>query len=252
VKKSSILILVLFACAETPAAQSPEQLMKQGDVLYQQAKFAEAGAMYEKVLNEGYVSASLYYNLGNACYKSGDIPGAILNYERAQRLNPADEDLQHNLQLANLMITDRIEPTPRLFVWDMWDGIKGSFSLRGITLTMYALYVLVIVAAAALLLVHTYALRKAALISGSVILCVFLFSLAVFFARVNDVTRKDDAIVRAPVVNVKNSPDEKSSDAFVLHGGVKVRIIDRLGTWSKIRLMDGKQGWMPGSAFEVI
>jgi tetratricopeptide (TPR) repeat protein len=252
VTKTSILLCWILIGAGTLYAQSPDQLMKQGDMLYQQAKFTDAVASYEKVLSAGYVSGDLYYNLGNAYYKSGDIPAAILNYERARRLNPDDDDLQHNLQLANLMVTDRIDPTPRLFVWDAWDNIKGWFSLKGITLLMYGCYLLVLAAAAALLLVRTYILRKAAMISGACCLLLFLFALTVFVARVSDVTRTDDAIVRAQIVTVKNSPDEKSSDAFVLHGGVKVRIIDHLGAWTKIRLVDGKQGWMPESAAEVI
>ena len=250
--KTRTLLFCVLLGAGTLSAQTPDQLMKQGDMLYQQAKFAEAAAAYEKVLSAGYVNGDLYYNLGNAYYKSGDIPAAILNYERARRLSPGDDDLQHNLQLANLMIIDRIEPTPRLFVWDAWDNIKGWFSLKGITLLMYACYLLVLAAVAVLLLVRTYALRKAAMIAGAGCLLLFLFTLTVFFARVSDVTRTDDAIVRAQIVTVKNSPDEKSSDAFVLHGGVKVRIIDHLGAWTKIRLVDGKQGWMPESAAEVI
>jgi SH3-like domain-containing protein len=81
---------------------------------------------------------------------------------------------------------------------------------------------------------------------------LFLFFLAVLITRLGDVTRTDEGVVMSQIVTVKNSPDPKSSDAFVLHGGVKVQLIDRVGSWSKVRLADGKVGWLEGSAVEVI
>jgi tetratricopeptide (TPR) repeat protein len=220
--------------------------------LYQQGKFAEARDAYGAILSGGYESPDLFYNLGNACYKSGSIPGAILNFERARRLLPGDDDLRHNLQIANMMITDRIEPAPRLFVWEYWDGIKNFFSLTGLSLTVYLFYLLVAVMISVFFLARTYALRKIAVLTGSGFLLVFLFLLVVLIARYGDVARTDEAVVMSPIVTVKNSPDAKSSDAFVLHAGVKVQLVDRVGSWSKVRLADGKVGWLEGSAVEVI
>jgi len=246
-----LLLLIPVACRELPA-QTPEQLFRQANQLYQQGKFAEARDAYGTILGSGYESPELLYNLGNACYKSGAIPPAILNYERARRLLPGDEDLRHNLQIANMMITDRIEPTPRLFVWDYWDGIKNAFSLQGLTLAVYLLYLCLALVASVFFLARTYALRKIATLAGSALLVLFLFFLAVMIARLGDVTRTDEAIVLTQLVTVKNSPDAKSSDAFVLHGGVKVQLIDRVGTWSKVRLADGKVGWLEAASVEVI
>jgi len=246
-----LLLLILLAARELPA-QTPEQLFRQANQLYQQGKFTEARDAYGTILGSGYESPELLYNLGNACYKSGSIPSAILNYERARRLLPADEDLRHNLQIANMMITDRIEPTPRLFVWEYWDGIKNAFSLQGLTMTVYLLYLCLALIASVFFLSRTYALRKLATLAGSGFLVLFLFFLVVLIARLGDVTRTDEAIVLTQIVTVKNSPDAKSSDAFVLHGGVKVQIIDRVGTWSKVRLADGKVGWLEAASAEVI
>ena len=250
-RRALVFFLVLFAVRELPA-QTPEQMLRQANQLYQQGKFAEAREAYGAILKGGYESPELLYNLGNACYKSGSVPAAILNYERARRLLPGDDDLRHNLQIASMMITDRIEPAPRLFVWDYWDGIKNWFSLSGLTLTVYLFYALVAVMAAAFFLARTYALRKIALMAGSGLLVVFLFLLVVLIARLGDVTRTDEAVVMSQIVTVKNSPDAQSSDAFVLHGGVKVQLIDRVGNWSKVRIADGKVGWLEASAVEVI
>jgi tetratricopeptide (TPR) repeat protein len=246
-------LAALLCLAVTMAtAQSPETVYQQANQLYQQGKVAEARDLYESIVKNGFVSGDLYYNLGNAYYKSGNISRAILYYERALRLMPGDDDLRHNLQLANLMITDRIEAAPRLFIWEYWDGIKAAFSLRAATWMAYGAYLLVIAAAAAFVLAPSYRTRKAALLVG-IASCVVLVGLVVlFYGKLSDSTRADEAILQASIVTVKNSPDTKSSDAFVLHSGVKVQIIDTVGDWVKIRLADGKVGWMEGSAAEII
>ncbi|MEW6512112.1 MAG: tetratricopeptide repeat protein [Bacteroidota bacterium] len=249
------LMVLAALCAFLPsllAAQSPDELVAQGNQLYQQGKIAEARDAYQKVVNSGYVSGELLYNLGNAWYRTGDIPRAILCYERALRLLPADDDLRHNLQLANLMITDRIEPTPRLFIWEHWDAFKNWLSLRGLTIVTYGWFVAVIAGVAVVLLARTHALRKTVALITAGAAFIFLLFLASFFDKVGDVSRADLAIILDRVVTVKNSPDPKSSDAFVIHGGVKVQIIDRFSTWVKIRLADGKVGWMESGAGEII
>jgi tetratricopeptide (TPR) repeat protein len=234
------------------AAQSPEQLFNQGNQLYQQGKIADARDVYESLLGKGYVSGDLYYNLGNACYRTGNLPRAILCYERALRYLPGDEDLKHNLQLANLSITDRIEPIPRLFVWDYWDAVKNWLPQYTLTLVAYGWYVLLMASIAAILLARSYRMRKIAALSTLGTGVVFLFFLAVFAGKLSDINRGDLAIVTAQIVTVKNSPDIKSSDAFVLHGGVKLQVIDRYATWAKIRLADGKVGWMEAGGAEII
>ena len=248
----TILIILALVAAATLHAQNPAQLFEQANRLYQEGKINEAREEYESILSNGYVSGELYYNLGNAYYKNADFAHAILNYERALRLMPNDDDLRHNLQLANLMITDKIEPTPRLFVWDYWDDVKNAFSLQSITWTTYGAFLLVVVSLGMIVLARTYSLRKVGVMSSAGTLLVFALLLVVFSAKISDAGKNDEAIVLAPITAIKNSPDPKSSDAFVLHAGVKVQINDRVNDWFKIRLADGKVGWMENGAAEVI
>ena len=251
--KQNTFILGILLCGVTVLhAQSPQQVFEQANQLYQQEKFTEARQAYESLVRNGYASGEIYYNLGNAYYKSGDIARAILQYERAVKLIPGDEDLRHNLQLANLMITDKIDPTPRLFVWDYWDSIKQTLSLRGITWLAYGFFVMTIGSIIAVILSRTYRFRRLGFATGAASALVLLFLVVVLAARLSDLSGKDTAIVTATITTVKNSPDEKSSDAFVLHGGVKFQITDRLSGWIKIRLADGKVGWMASSAAEII
>ena len=248
-----ILVIVISCAAIAVArAQTPEQLFADANQLYQQGKFPEARASYERILSSGYAAGELSYNLGNACYKEGDIPHAILNYERALRRISGDDDVRHNLQIANLMIIDKIEPTPRIFIWEYWDGVKNWFTMTGVTLVAYAWFVLFAASLAVVALARTYALRKIAFLTAAGTFVVCLFFTVVLFDKKSDLARSDLAIVVSQIVTVKNSPDPMSSDAFVLHGGVKVQITDRFTTWMKIRLADGKVGWMDGGTAEVI
>jgi tetratricopeptide (TPR) repeat protein len=241
-----------ICCGTALLAQNPEQIFEDGNRLYQEKRFSEARDAYESLLNNGYASGDLYYNLGNAHYKLGDIAQAILNYERAMRLKPNDEDLRHNLTLANLMLADKIEPTPRLFVWDYWDGVKGAFSVESVIWMTYGVFVLCIGSFCIVVISRSHQTQKTAMVGGTGTALVFVVLLLVCLARISDLGRDDIAVVTQDIITIKNSPDVKSSDAFILHSGVKVQVTDRVGGWIKIQLADGKVGWMKNGGAERI
>ncbi len=248
-KRLSFLLTVLVALPLY--AQNSEQLYDEANQAYRQGKFSEAIKKYEQSLDST-VSGEALYNLGNACYKSGNIGKAILNYERAMKWLANDEDVRHNLQLANLMIIDRIEPVPRLFIWEWWDAINSTFTLTGITWLAYMFFVLIVGTVIVAILARSYVWRRAAFFAGTASLPLLIFSVTIFVAKLDSLQKEDSAIVTANITTVKNSPDMNSTDAFVLHSGIKVSIIDKINTWCKIRLADGKVGWMEQTAAEII
>ncbi len=247
-----VMALLLIGGAHAALSQSADQLYQQANSLYQEGKIAEARDLYELILSNGYVSGDLLYNLGNAYYRLGDIGRAILNYERARRIMPGDDDLRHNLQLANLRVIDRIEPTPRLFLWDWWDSIKGAFPAQSAVWFAYGFFFLLVAAVITMMLVRAYAVRRFALIAGLVVSFLLLCSIVLVVQKIDDENRRDEAVVVSVITTVKNSPDAHSTDAFVLHAGVKVRVIDNVNDWIQIRLADGKVGWMERDAAVTI
>lgn len=246
-----MVILVAMGCSIS-LAQTPEELFQQANKAYNEKKFEEARDLYQTVFARGYESGELYYNLGNAWYRTGNVARAILNYERALKRMPGDDDVVHNLTMASQMITDKIEPAPRLFIWDYWDALKGAFSLDGLTWFAYAMFVLALGSISGYLLLRTFSLRRMALLSALVFSIVCIGTTTLGVAKHADLERTDVAVIVSDITTIKNSPDANSSDAFVLHGGVKVQITDRVNQWVKVRLADGKVGWMESTAAEII
>jgi tetratricopeptide (TPR) repeat protein len=247
-----LFIIILLAVSATARAQTPEDFFRRGNELFQAGDYEGAAEAYSGAVAMGVESGELWFNLGNSQYKSGKIAQAILSYERAALFMPDDEDLRHNLRLANMLITDRIEPAPRLFVWDLWDDVRAAFSIAGITWLAYGFLLLTAAAAVSFLLARTYRRRKWSLAAGAAAGALFLFALVVFLGKRADLTERRDAILLADVATAKNSPDAASTDAFVLHAGVKVRILERVNGWDKVRLADGKVGWLEAGAAEPI
>lgn len=220
---------------------------------YRSGNFDKAAQRYEQILSQGYETADLHYNLGNAYYKLNKLPSAILEYERAMRLSPGDEDIAHNLALANLHLTDRIEPLPDLFFIGWWKSYVNMFSAdRWAWNGLIALWLTLLCAAILFLGFHQPFLRRVLPIVALAGLVVFVVCLIGMFGRVRIENSRRFAILQSPSVHVRSAPDEKSTDLFVIHEGLKVELLDNVSGWSKVRLADGKIGWITTNSFEVI
>jgi tetratricopeptide (TPR) repeat protein len=233
-------------------AQSSSQQFEKANQYYQKNELDKAIQGYETLLKEGHESAALYYNLGNAYYKLNNNSLAILNYEKARKLSPQDEDIQFNLRMANLKVTDKVEPVPVLFYENWWNHLLHWFAFDqwakiGIVLLwlVFALVLWFILSATRFIKQLTFYLS------------VFLFLMAALAFYCADTAfleyeSHNEAIIFVPSVYVKSSPTEKSTDLFILHEGSKVQILDKLGPWKKIRLLNGNVGWLKEGAVALI
>jgi tetratricopeptide (TPR) repeat protein len=246
--KSILICLIIFQ--GLLFADTPEELFEKGNQYYRNNEFEEAIEIYEDLITDGYEGVELYYNLGNSYYKLNKFGLAILNYERALKLSPGDEDIQHNLALTNTKTIDNIETLPGFFLFDWWNSLLKLFSISGWTNTTYIVYLVLLVLIGFYFFVRNPVQKKLLLIAGLV--TAFLFSISSIFLIVNlneELNIKNGVVVEA-AVNVKLSPD--GDDAFIIHEGIKVNIEDKVDDWVKIRLQDGKIGWMLQDDLRII
>lgn len=246
------LLLWLAATAPALRAQTAEDLFQRGNEAYRLGNFREAISQYEAILNQGLVSAEVYFNLGNAHYRQGAVSRAILAYERARRLSPGDEDIEHNLRLANLRTLDRIEPLPELFLVDWFHAATGVFPLSTTAMITFIAWVALFSSLALLSALRIPAMGRIARWTVPLSLVVVLLCGLLLVAQSIKYNDRSEAIVVARVVTAKTSPDPRSVDAFVLHEGLKVRLGDQVGDWVRITLADGKVGWMKSGDCERI
>ncbi|MFO7924213.1 MAG: tetratricopeptide repeat protein [Bacteroidales bacterium] len=230
----------------------PEESFNTANQLYTEGRYEEAISLYEQITGAGYHSADLYYNLGNAYYRSNKIPSAILNYERAALLDPADEDIQANLELARMHVRDRIEELPDFFLNRWWKNARDLMSTEKWAAISVSTFIATLVFLSVFLLSSSVFVKKTSFWMAVVI---FLFSVLGFsfgLDRRNYLKNHNTAIVFSPVVSVKSSPDINSTDLFIIHEGTRVWVEDSLGDWRAVRLSDGNKGWLKADAVKMI
>lgn len=249
---SFILLLLPFA-ADASNDVYVDSLWNSANQAYMEGRWTDAVADYELICGMGLESAALYCNTADAYFKDGNVPAAILFYERALKLDPSYEDARYNLQLLNSTIQDRIDPIPD-FILKVWakdicylmdsDAWAASFIVfLALTLALALLFILG----------ATVAGRRTGFFTGIATLILAVASLSFSLWQRNDYMNDDGAIVMRPVASVKSSPSsEASTDLFILHEGTKVSILDVVGNWSKIEIADGRQGWMLSRDIEII
>ena len=222
------------------------------DSAYVNGNYQEAIKVYESLLKQG-ESAELYYNLGNAYYRTENITRAVLNYERALLLSPGDGDIRFNLQIARSKTIDKIVPESEMFFVTWYRSLVNIMSVDGWGRMALVSLALVIV----LFLVYLFSARvwvqKVGFFGGGILLVVFVFSNFFAWQQRQQLLNREGAIVVAPSVTVKSTPAQNGTDLFILHEGTKVVITDgSMKSWREIRLADGKKGWIESKKIELI
>lgn len=247
-----IALYILFILTGSVVMASPVDSLQKANEHYSTNEFEKAVSMYEQIIEEGYRSASLFYNLGNAHYKNGNITKAIINYERAKLLAPNDHDIQYNLDLANQYIVDKIEPLPAPFFTKWWQSIVNISDSRGWAKTSIAAFVVMLVFGLFFFISGISGVKKATFLLAIVMFIFSVMSLVFATQQHKKTTNRTQVIIVIPTVTVKASPNESGTDLFVIHEGLKVNIVSELNNWIEIRLDDGNSGWVKSGVFERI
>lgn len=222
------------------------------DSAYTSGDYTTAIALYEQILQTG-ESSVLYYNLGNAYFKTDDMARAILNYERALLLNPSDKDIHFNLDLARSKTVDRVTGNTELFFVRWFRSFAGMLSLDAWAYTAVALFILAICSILAFIFCKKGKIKKIFFIFAAILLILTFGTNMIGHSQKKRLTVHNCAIVMSPSVVVRSTPSVTGTDLFVLHEGRKVTITDdSMAAWKEIELEDGNVGWIEAESLERI
>lgn len=225
----------------------------QADSAYINNDFANAIYLYENILANKGESADIYYNLGNSYYKMDNIAKAIVNYEKALVLKPGNEDIRFNLDLAQSKTVDKVTPMSEVFLVTWMNSLINTMSEKGWAKTGIITFILMLSCLALYFFSKKISMKKLGFIAA--ICFLFVCIIANIFAsnQKNKAQSHGSAIIMAPSITVKSTPNEGGTDLFILHEGRKVNIKDNtMREWKEIQLEDGNAGWVPSSAIEII
>lgn len=238
-------MLCFSVVAFAQSAADKDEVFSQANQLYEAGNYEQAIASYQSIIETTGPTANLYYNLGDAYYRMGEIGKSLVYFERAYRMNPADRDTRENLDFVYSKTEDHIEEIPQFMLVRWWNSLVQILSLRGWKIVFVLVLSLFWISFVIFRLSRDYMFRKVSFISTLSILAIFIFVIGLTISSYSLSKSHNQAIVTAPMTVVKGSPDGGSVDKFILHEGTKVKISDEVDSWYKISIADGSKGWMP-------
>ena len=225
-------------------------LFSQANAQYAEGNYADAITQYEQIVLEQ-PAAEVYYNLGNAYFKQGELAQSILAYERALRLKPSYTDAQHNLQFAQSRIVDNIEDTNSFFLSNWIKVVRNAFSQSTWIILSITLFICMLLGFFFFAFSQTLWIRKTAFYTSIIALFISIVACLNASSLHYRDTQRAEAIITQGIVNAKSSPDRSGNDLFTIHEGPKVEIKEVIGDWCCIHV-GNNIGWMPLAYLERI
>jgi len=242
-KKILLILSLYFACLGIHATDL-DSLVVSGNEHYMNGEYELAIDKYQQVIDSGFTSSELYYNLGNAFFKSHKLTMALVQYERAKLLDPDDEEINHNLKMARQYVVDEIEALPELEMKKWFRRFVGLISVDIWAIISILTFVLMLGLLLVFLFSRRMVLRKLSFGVSVLLLVISLTSFLFAAHQKKTVYNHNYAIIISPSVTIKSSPDESGTELFQLHEGTRIIIIDELAGWREIKLADGNVGWL--------
>jgi len=247
----SFKIIIAFLFCGLGFSQN-SQFFEEGNRLYNEAHYYEALDKYTQILDSGEHSAELYFNMGNAHYKLNNIAPSIYFYEKALLLKPNDKEIKNNIAFARNMTIDAIDKVPeigfssvvnkwaRSFHFETWAKFSVGFSILFVLLFLFYYFS------------YSSFRKRFAFITSTICLILVFVTLGLTFHGQNLVEANQPAIVFAKESQIKSEPNLRSTEAFKLHEGTKVQVLDTVDNWKKIKIDDGKTGWVMNDDIKLV
>jgi tetratricopeptide (TPR) repeat protein len=246
-----VIFIISFIFCFSASAQN-EALFERGAKAYNVGDFEKAVEFYQEILQKGEHSAALYYNLGNTYYKLTQIAPSIYYYEKALLLVPNDPEITNNLAYAQNMTLDAIEILPETGFTRIYKNITGRLSFDQWAYSAVVFMILFVLSYMAFYFFRYETRKRVAFFSSLIFLMFAIISVVFAFMQYTAFTAQQPAIIFAEKASVKSEPNDRSTEAFVLHEGTKVNVLDQLNDYKKIELVDGKTGWITSDDIKLL
>ncbi|MDR0536764.1 MAG: tetratricopeptide repeat protein [Tannerellaceae bacterium] len=246
------IIIALFLPNWFVRTLAQDDILKNAEEAYANGEYAKAAGFYRKALKTYGESAEVYYNLGNAYYKANEVGPAILYYERALLIDPGDADVRVNLELARDKAVDKITPVGKFFLAEWMADIRNLGAADSWAKVGIGAFLLLTGCLFLYFFSRKRGLRRMGFYAGMALAALIIIANVFAAGQRKKLVERNEAIVFAPTVTVKSSPNNSGTDLFVLHEGTKVMIRNTVGDWKEIELEDGNVGWLPGKDIELI
>lgn len=247
--KNLMLFFIAIFWGGSLQALEKDSLFEAANRHYAAKEYEAAQQLYDSIYQAGFENAALHYNLANSYYQLGQTARAILHYERSLRLNPSDEEAQHNLDFARQKTVDRFEELPLNLFQSFWQGLLQLFSPDAWARSALLFLLLGVLGLALYFFSPQQRLGFAVLVIG---VSMALFSLALAWQHQRFLENNRAVIVMDISAYAKNGPDEDAEDVFILHAGTKAKRLEAYQEWVKLKLPDGKRGWVKANSVEEI
>jgi len=246
-----IAVLIFLISSNILFADSNQSLIEKANNEYINGSFEQAIETYNLVLETGYESASLYYNLGNAYYKNNQLAYSILFFEKAKLIAPNDEDINFNLELANSHTTDKIEVIPDMFLKSWFNTISSLYSSNFWAIASMITFIVCLILFSLFLFSRKTSIKRVAFYLSMLLLFTSIMAF-VFSRNETSIQTSHNYGIIFDSITVKSSPDNYGTDLFLLHEGTKVKVLETNDKWIKIKLTDGSEGWIVSENMKII
>lgn len=249
-RKNLLYIFVFILQGVT--AQSAEELFEAANKDYKEEKYEQAIKKYDSIEKLGFISSELFYNLGNSNYKLNKVAPSIYYYEKALLLDPLNEDARNNLIFARRLTIDNIEALPTTIFQKFDEAVLKQFSYNQWAIICVVFSFIISIAFLGYYFAYSSSRKRLYFISCAISFLFLILSLLATFKEYDESITKKEAIIFAQEIVIKNAPSQNAEDVFTLHEGTKVDVLDTVDEWKKIRIADGKIGWMPESQMKIL
>lgn len=248
----TLYILGLMLLANVPLFAQNNTLFERATEAYNAGEFNKAIEFYDTILSNGQHSAALYFNLGNAYYKLGEIGPSIYYYEKALLLNPSDAEIKNNLSYANNMRLDAIEAMPKTAFARFYEATIQQLSFDGWAYLAVAMIFLFVACYVSYYLINSSTYKRITFITSLFAMGLCVVSVLFAYLQYEKYQANNPAIIFSREVTITSEPNGDSERIFALHEGTKVNVEESFEDWKKIKIADGQTGWLPADAIRLL